>query len=259
MNPCLEPMPPKYFASLAASYNFPLGVARADLFRSLIESEIADRRSRSGSAVRVLDVGCGEGLEGERRHVDALAALVDEFWGVEPDEGAAVPGDAFDRVVRATLEDADLPLEHFDIAYTYLVAEHVEHPERFLKTLRKCLRPGGVLLLLTPNERLFFGMASLCLRRLGLDERVLRAVRSTEELDSYHYPVQYRMNSHRALARLSAATGFSDVDIATVENPQDTAPYFPRGFRWIWRALTASRTVVRSRSRLLHLIARFER
>ena len=83
---------PGYVARLGSSYNFPLRVDRASFFASLLEEEIRWRREALGSlSIRVLDVGCGEGLGGAAEHLRSLSRQIDEYWGLEPDPGVTMP------------------------------------------------------------------------------------------------------------------------------------------------------------------------
>lgn len=52
---------------------------------------------------------------------------------------------------RATLESAGFPDEYFDLIIMTDVIEHVEELPRFMPELRRVLRPGGSVYLITPN------------------------------------------------------------------------------------------------------------
>ena len=114
---------------------------------------------------RLLDIGCGNG-----RFLATMKELGWEVVGFEPDPVAA-------RIARERfgLEVADGALEHagfadasFDAVTMSHVIEHVPDPITTLRQCRRLLKPGGRLVLLTPNA------ASLGHRRfrnawLGLD------------------------------------------------------------------------------------------
>jgi SAM-dependent methyltransferase len=97
---------------------------------------------------RLLDVGCGSG--------EWLLAMRDLGWEVE---GVDFDGDAVQAaaeqgvlVRRGVLEDQHYPAGSFDAVTLNHVIEHVPDP---LATLRECarvLRPGGDLVLFTPNN-----------------------------------------------------------------------------------------------------------
>jgi SAM-dependent methyltransferase len=107
---------------------------------------VAAQRAR-GQAVRVLDVGCGDGsflqALGERSSVGmdlSLAAL----------RAARARGV---RGVRATLGDGALRPGTFSLVTAFHFVEHVCPPEPVLAAMRELLAPGGELVLQVPNAR----------------------------------------------------------------------------------------------------------
>ncbi len=107
----------------------------------------------------VLDIGCGNGqrlLELERSGCTALT-------GLEPTVGAAHQARRATRadIRTATLEEADLPKDHFALVILNQVLEHVPAPQATLASIHAHLRSGGTLYLTVPNfgsaESRFFG------------------------------------------------------------------------------------------------------
>lgn len=96
---------------------------------------------------RLLEVGCSAGffLNAARLHY--------EVEGVEPAPWArAHAQDKLKLDARhATLEEARYPDKHFDAAAAIDVIEHLPDPAGFLKELKRVLKPGGVLYLVTPD------------------------------------------------------------------------------------------------------------
>jgi 2-polyprenyl-3-methyl-5-hydroxy-6-metoxy-1,4-benzoquinol methylase len=105
----------------------------------------------------LLDVGCGDGTY--------LRTMRDLGWkvrGLEPDARAASVAraqglDVIEGAVESSLRDR----EAYDVITMTHVIEHVVDPAQALATLRDALRPGGTLLLITPNA------GSLGHRRFG--------------------------------------------------------------------------------------------
>ena len=58
------------------------------------------------------------------------------------------------KFILGTLSDIDSDAE-FDVITSFETLEHVDDPVSFLKSLRKTLKPGGLLLLSTPNGYCF--------------------------------------------------------------------------------------------------------
>jgi O-antigen/teichoic acid export membrane protein/2-polyprenyl-3-methyl-5-hydroxy-6-metoxy-1,4-benzoquinol methylase len=108
-------------------------------------------------ANRVLDVGCGNG--------DLMARLNALGWcatGVDPDPLAV--SQALSRGLDAhvgTLADQNYPNDHFDAVVSAHVIEHMDQPTQFMQESSRILKPGGTLIVVTPNGK------SLCRRLFG--------------------------------------------------------------------------------------------
>lgn len=99
---------------------------------------------------RLLDVGCGNGV-----FLDRMRSMGWDVHGVEADPRAArVARERFaSSVFVGVLEEARHPGDHFDAITAHHVVEHVRDPVALLGECRRILKPGGRLLLVTPNVR----------------------------------------------------------------------------------------------------------
>ena len=114
-------------------------------------AQLLDRISDLGvSGGALLDVGCFSGLflsNASKRGFDVSGVEpnheaylhVRNFWGFE--------------VAHGTLSAADLASERFSVVSFLDVIEHVPDPVSELKEALRLLRPGGLLLLATPNVK----------------------------------------------------------------------------------------------------------
>jgi SAM-dependent methyltransferase len=103
----------------------------------------------AGSPARALDVGCSTGYVA-RRLVERGAAVV----GIDADEAAAAAArEVCEQVLVGDVETMPLPFpdRSFDVVLCGDVLEHLREPEAFLARVRPLLRPGGALVLTTPN------------------------------------------------------------------------------------------------------------
>lgn len=110
-----------------------------------------------GKPARVLDVGCGSGVLLAR-----MKALGWEVEGVEIDPDAVEAGRRRGVPVRlGSLQAQKYPDDSFDAVHSAHVIEHVHDPAALLKECHRVLKPGGTLVILTPN------MASWGHRKFG--------------------------------------------------------------------------------------------
>jgi 2-polyprenyl-3-methyl-5-hydroxy-6-metoxy-1,4-benzoquinol methylase len=98
--------------------------------------------------VRVLDVGCG--------FCESLAyhkARGCEVYGVEADANVRKVAEAFGYRVHIGLFDPSLyESEYFDFITLDQVIEHVGNPREFMSGIARILKPGGRVIVSTPNS-----------------------------------------------------------------------------------------------------------
>ncbi len=101
--------------------------------------------SRKG---KLLDIGCGSG-----RYLNLMKGLGWNVFGVEPDAKASkVAMDRFRiQVLNSTMEEANLPENFYDAVTMNHVIEHVYDPNELLQECLRVLKPGGRLIVITPN------------------------------------------------------------------------------------------------------------
>ena len=100
---------------------------------------------------RLLEVGCGSGR--------MLKAMQDKGWhavGVDPDPIAIKNAKSKGLVVhQGILADQKFKNDSFDAIVLSHVIEHVPDPLSLLKECERVLKPGGHLVLITPNNKSF--------------------------------------------------------------------------------------------------------
>ena len=243
------------FEALSAEYLLDAISDRRRALTWLIAREIQRARSERGGPVRAIDIGCGRGMAREPGFTRAISAWVDELWGLEPDPGIVPEKGVFHRYINALLEDAELPENYFDLAYCYMVVEHLEDPVRFMHAAARCLRPGGSMIFVTVNGNHYFTRIASTARSLRLDELLLRVLRG-KQTDDYHYPVRYLCNSTRQIRSVANRSGFDDVSIAFSEEGGGPKPYFPGPLRPALWAMNLKRRLIRNPDCLLTLYGR---
>lgn len=145
---------------------------------------------------RLLDVGCGSG-----RWLLQMRALGWEVAGVDFDARAVVTARSKGlEVALGTLQQQGFPGSHFDVITLNHVIEHVPDPVEVLAECRRLLKPGGTLVLFTPNS------AALAHRVLGRAWRGLEPPR--------HLQIFGPMSMRQALS----AAGFQQSDVHSVNS-----------------------------------------
>lgn len=116
--------------------------------------EVVTRRLRKAEqllgrrkGMNLLDVGCSSG---------ALLAIAKDrgfkVWGVEPaHEAAQTAIRAGFQVHEGYLSDARYPSGHFDVITLFEIVEHLRDPVEVVAECARILKPGGVLVVNTPN------------------------------------------------------------------------------------------------------------
>ncbi len=173
---------------------------------------IVDRLVTPGC--RWVDVGGGTSLfvENEqlsRELADRCAFLV----GVDPSDNICANQLVHQRV-RSTIEQFQ-PQETFDLATFRMVAEHVEQPRDVVQSLARLIRPGGHVVIYTPNRWAPAAVAASLVPgkcHSGF-ARVLDARRKEDV-----FPTFYRMNTRKRLREMFESGGFAEVGFAYLDN-----------------------------------------
>ncbi|CAA7612129.1 bifunctional 2-polyprenyl-6-hydroxyphenol methylase/3-demethylubiquinol 3-O-methyltransferase UbiG [Magnetospirillum sp. UT-4] len=147
-------------------------------------------------ALHILDVGCGTGVNAQ-----ALAAKGHRLFGIDVSPVAVerYVAAGFEATVADITAGFGVPEGQFDLVFASEVIEHVADTEAFLAECLRALKPGGRLVLSTPNSA-FWPM-----RLLGL------AGRTATEIQ---HPGHLRFFSRRGLESAVAAAGFAEVAVA---------------------------------------------
>ena len=157
---------------------------------------------------RILDVGCGAGH---------FLAGVDDRWekfGVESSVVAAEQAKEHGKIHVGELNSAGYADDYFDAVVLVRVIEHMRDPEAEILEVMRVLKPGGELIVVTPN------FDSACARRFGANFRLLQG------------PSQVSLFSRDSLERFLWDYGFvvDKVDFPFFETPGFTKENLERLF-----------------------------
>jgi 2-polyprenyl-3-methyl-5-hydroxy-6-metoxy-1,4-benzoquinol methylase len=130
-----------------------------DYYVQILDGELS-KRGQSWSGFKVLDVGCFTG-----EFLQLLKRQGADVYGLELQSRAVeIANRKLDgRVFQVDIDRADFPQMNFDLISLLGVIEHVVDPIRLLSRAQELLRPGGLLLIQTPNSGSFLarGMRGL--------------------------------------------------------------------------------------------------
>src|SRR5215216_222881 len=103
----------------------------------------------NGASLDILDVGCGSGANSA-----ALAAKGHRLHGIDLSQAAIEKyrRQGFDGRVCDIENGLDYPDATFDVVFCSEVIEHMTSPETLVAEMRRVLKPGGLLVLSTPNS-----------------------------------------------------------------------------------------------------------
>ena len=156
----------------------------------------------------VLDVGAGKG----KNNTYSLKGNCQEIVGIDLEPGVR-ENPLLDRGVVGSALEMPFPDETFDVIFCIYVLEHIADPPSLVGELRRLLKPGGVLLTLTPN--LWHYVSLIGLLTPTWFHKWYNAKRGGDEDDTF--PTYYRMNTLAGLRRLFSESGFKTLSIGAIE------------------------------------------
>ena len=167
----------------------------------IFEEEVG-RALRSESVL--MDAGCGRTVPVLRKYIGRASRLI----GVELVEFTDVPNGI--ETIRADLASIPVPSASIDVIMSRSVFEHLEDPAAVYREFARILKPGGRLIFLTAN---MWDYATLVARVVPnrFHPAIVARVEGREEADVF--PVCYRTNTYRAVARLAADASLEIEDL----------------------------------------------
>jgi ubiquinone/menaquinone biosynthesis C-methylase UbiE len=183
-------------------------------------------RAEPGLGGRVLDIGCGHGVN---QSFKVFADRVGRLDGVDPFPAIEHPEHLASRW-NCSLEDIPVPDETYDLAYSYMVAEHIQDIEPFLKKAIAIIKPGAAYWSMCPNAAHPFTWATRIVQRLGGTALYRKRVNALAN----DYPAYYNLsNTVKILKALDhMRLQVSHVDFYFLPNV-NWDNYFPRMLRGI--------------------------
>ena len=180
-------------AALDARARLSLGSSHDAIYR-MVADALAARGIAGG---RLVDVGCGGGALWR-----ATNGNFDQYCGLDAVRYDSLPADAEFRQVD--LDGPTWPIAdgEADVVAAVETIEHLENPWAFVRSLVRVVKPGGWVVVTTPNQLSLLSLLTLFVKR-----------RFSAFQDS-HYPVHRTSLLESDLQRVLTAGGLEDVSIA---------------------------------------------
>jgi SAM-dependent methyltransferase len=200
-------------AGLRAFYERPdvplsSGPDRARRQARMLAAVLADARRPA----LIVDIGCGDGLA---TRLAADAAPGHRFVGIDWSADALRQAAARRlTLIRAGVDGAGLPIaaEAADVVIMSELIEHVVDTDSVLEEARRVLRPGGTLLLSTPNLAAWYNRGLLAVGMQPVFSEV--SLRGVFGRPGSQVAGHLHMFTRRSLTGLLAARGFASITVA---------------------------------------------
>jgi SAM-dependent methyltransferase len=186
---------------------------------------------------RLLDAGCGRYLRFCREFSPAAWVV-----GVDLDHAFDTENGSAPFAVRADVGALPFPAGHFDIIISRSVIEHLDDPPRVFREFHRVLRPGGRIVLITPNKYDYVSVIAALTPYSWHRFLVSRIFRVPED---DVFPTRYRANTIGAMRRAMSAAGLAERELDTINHYPAYLMFSPLLFRLgvLYERLTARRAL----------------
>ncbi len=196
------------------------GGTSGDAIHRLVR-RVVERATVGERAATLVDMGCGGG--GLAR---ALDGLFDRYVGCDILRYDGFPADARSSFVEANLDRPPYGLPDGGACVTCAVEtiEHLENPRAFVRELKRITRPGGLIVVTTPNQ-------------LSLLSKVTLLVKN--QFNAFQdgcYPAHITALVEMDLVRIATECGLDEIRIHYTDHGRVpfTARHWPPTFRGRW-------------------------
>jgi 2-polyprenyl-3-methyl-5-hydroxy-6-metoxy-1,4-benzoquinol methylase len=166
-----------------------LGISETAIYRM-----VAKALSQRETGEVIVDLGCGKGQLWPFVH-----DRCNDYIGVDAVRYADFPAEA--EFVQADFNGGGLPLpdESADVVVSIETIEHLENPRAFMRELVRLVKPGGWILITTPNQ-----LSLLSLLTLVIKHRF-------SAFQDVHYPAHVTALLEVDLQRIAGECGLTNV------------------------------------------------
>jgi 2-polyprenyl-3-methyl-5-hydroxy-6-metoxy-1,4-benzoquinol methylase len=168
--------------------------ASGDAIYQMVAAALAARRVCGGL---VVDVGCGGAALWS-----VLAGRFDRYIGLDAVRYPALPAGADFRQVDLDAGEWPVAAGEADVVTAVETIEHLENPWAFVRALVRIARPGGWVVVTTPNQLSVLSLMTLLAKRLF------------SAFQDVHYPAHRTALLESDLLRMVTAAGLEQTAVA---------------------------------------------
>ena len=201
---------------------------------------------------RLLDAGCGRYLRFCREYASTADVV-----GVDLDQTFDTSNQSPPFAVRGDVGALPFPAAHFDLIISRSVVEHLEDPPRVFREFFRVLRPGGKVVILTPNKYDYVSVIA-ALTPYSFHRSLVSRIFQVPADDVF--PTIYRANTIRAMRKTMREAGFVERELDTINHYPAYLMFSPVLFRLgvLYERLTATRMLRSLRGTILCVYERPE-
>lgn len=170
-----------------------------------------------GTNAKILDVGCGDGF-----HLKLLRDYGKANWQVEgidmSDHAVRAGREQGLTIHHGIVQTANLEPGTYDLALMIATVEHLDDPVTVLQAVRKLLKPGGRVVIVTDNTD-------------TLDFKIFHQ----RHWGGYHFPRHWSLFSPATMKQMAANVEMNVVELSTIVSPVNWV-YSIRNFLDDWGA-----------------------
>ena len=206
-------------------------------------AELIRKHAKAGG--RLLDAGCGRYLEFSRELSDVV-----EVVGIDLEKELDTRNRRSPFAVRGDLDRLPFPDAHFDTIISRSVVEHLAHPEQVFAEFARVLRPGGRVIISTPNKLDYVSVIAM-LTPYAFHRAAVSRIVGVSEDDVF--PTLYRANTLGSLSRALQEAGLVKTELSAVTHYPVYLMFSPVLFRLgvLWERLTSLKSLEFLRGTLL--------
>jgi SAM-dependent methyltransferase len=190
-------------------------------FHDSLYGDLIRRHLQPGT--RLLDAGCGRYLRFCREF-----ASVAQVVGVDLEPTFETDNHGAPYAVRGDIGALPFPSGQFDMVISRSVVEHLEDPPQVFREFFRVLRPGGKVVVITPNKYDYVSLIAAT-TPYWLHRSLVSRIFKVPEADVF--PTLYRANTISALRKAMRQAGLVERELDTINHYPAYLMFSPALFR----------------------------